>query len=134
DANVLVTLPVPTSSKQTASPINVAATCLPSGVNVNQSVTDRPPPDAGKYLNLRSPFPVAASQRQTSLSSLVARVFPSGDSPTASVFDPRSSGREYRQRPSVRSNTRAGEARPHQLATAASLPSADTAMLSIRVP
>jgi hypothetical protein len=43
-SNVLVTSPVPTSIKRTACSSNVAATCLPSGVNVNQSVTAREPP------------------------------------------------------------------------------------------
>src|SRR5215475_704556 len=93
--SVLTTLAVATSTSWTASPINVTATCLPSGVKVNHSVGERPPP--ALYLSLRSSLPVAASQKRRNLSSLVARVFPSGDRPTASgysSYDPCSFGRE----------------------------------------
>ena len=43
---------------------------------------ERPPPESGKYLTLRSTLPVTASRKQRNLSSLKARVFPSGDAVT----------------------------------------------------
>ena len=57
-------------------------------------VGDREPPESGKCLILRISFPVAASRKERNLPSVTAKVLPSGDRPTASVYDSRSGGME----------------------------------------
>jgi len=91
-ANVLVTLAVSTSIQLDGVPINVAASCLPSGRERHPVVIDRPPPDSGKYLSLAKLFSRRRVPEVEELAVLGGQGLPVRDRPTASVYSRAHSG------------------------------------------